>query len=290
MGACPVFSVRLQPRSGRPCRSPSPPPIPARTRCSTPLSVLLRRLPAFLERVCELAFVLSKAPEHYMSHGNVDHCLTRYGIALVVLAVPRYRPSQPKVRSTIHRLGRAFQRESSRHAFAGAIQEIGEPGASSIRAVPSLHSAGTVSYARRCEHDGVRTIANQSAHELEAQLPCRPQHPRIGTGGKRTAHGVRAVYREQESRERCVLKSPHTGAGRSRLSAAGKRGSSAGRSRPTSSMTWSTPACCGGFARTAAKQCRGPSLIVSRQAEFPMAHRGPKWHAAPKRRWLIPAL
>src|SRR5262249_32095935 len=41
-----------------------------------------------LERVCELGFVLSKAPEHYMSHGNIDHCLTRCGIALVVLAVP----------------------------------------------------------------------------------------------------------------------------------------------------------------------------------------------------------
>jgi hypothetical protein len=25
-------------------------------------------------------------------------------------------------------------------------------------------------------------------------------------------------------------------------------------------------------------------------AEFPMAQRGPKWHTAPERRWLIPAL
>ena len=35
---------------------------------------------------------------------------------------------------------------------------------------------------------------------------------------------------------------------------------------------------------------RGPSLIVSRRAEFPVAQRGPKWHTAPERRWLIPAL
>jgi hypothetical protein len=41
----------------------------------------------------------------------------------------------------IHRFGRAFQREFSRHAFAGGIQEIGEPRASSIMAVPSFCSA-----------------------------------------------------------------------------------------------------------------------------------------------------
>ncbi len=35
---------------------------------------------------------------------------------------------------------------------------------------------------------------------------------------------------------------------------------------------------------------RGPSMIVSRRAEFPVAQRGPKWHTAPERRWLIPAL
>ena len=96
----------------------------------------------------------------------------------------------------------AFQRESSHHAFTGGIQKIGEPGASSIMAVPSLDSAGAALYGRRWEHEGVRTIANHSAQEFGAQLPCRPQYPRIRTDGKRTAHGVRVVYREQEARER----------------------------------------------------------------------------------------
>jgi hypothetical protein len=133
-----------------------------------------------------------------------------------LLAVPRYRPSQPKVRSTIHRFGRAFQRESSRHAFAGGIPKIGEPGASSIRAVPSLHSAGAVlcgsaaakqglapSPRGACPSFAAETVRargrlhhrQQSAHEFAAQLPCRPQHPRIRTGGKRTTHGVRVLYR-----------------------------------------------------------------------------------------------
>jgi hypothetical protein len=35
---------------------------------------------------------------------------------------------------------------------------------------------------------------------------------------------------------------------------------------------------------------RGPSSIVSRHAELRVAQRGPKWHTAPQRRWLIPAL
>ena len=41
-----------------------------------------------------------------------------------------------------------------------------------------------------------------------------------------------------------------------------------------------------------AKQPKGcwPSLIVSWHAEFAVAQRGPKWHSALERRWLIPAL
>ena len=89
--------------------------------------------------------------------------------------------------------------ESSHHAFTGGIQKIGEPGASSIMAVPPLDSAGAALYGRRWEHEGVRTIANHSAQEFGAQLPCRPQYPRIRTDGKRTAHGVRVVYRTERA-------------------------------------------------------------------------------------------
>jgi len=96
----------------------------------------------------------------------------------------------------------AFQRESFRHAFTGRIQKIRDLGASSIMAGLSVDSAGAASYGRRCEHEGAATIANHSAQELGAQLPCRPQYPRIRTDGKRTAHGVRVVYRGQEARER----------------------------------------------------------------------------------------
>jgi hypothetical protein len=35
---------------------------------------------------------------------------------------------------------------------------------------------------------------------------------------------------------------------------------------------------------------RATHQFVFRPAEFPVAQRGPKWHSAPKRRWLIPAL
>jgi hypothetical protein len=70
-----------------------------------------------------------------------------------------------------------------------------DPGASSIMAVPAVDSAGAASYGRRREHEGVPTIANHSAQEFGAQLPCRPQYPRIRTDGKRTAHRVRVVYR-----------------------------------------------------------------------------------------------
>jgi hypothetical protein len=96
----------------------------------------------------------------------------------------------------------AFQRESFRHAFTGRIPKIRDPGASSIMAVPSVDSAGAASYGRRWEHEGVPTIATHSAQEFRAQLPCRPLYPRIRTDGKRTAHGVRVVYRGQEARER----------------------------------------------------------------------------------------
>jgi len=35
---------------------------------------------------------------------------------------------------------------------------------------------------------------------------------------------------------------------------------------------------------------RGPSLIVSRHAEFHVAHLSPKWHTTPERRWLFAPL
>ena len=85
---------------------------------------------------------------------------------------------------------------------AGLAQRRPAAAASSIMAVPPLDSAGPALYGRRWEHEDVRSIANHSAQEFGAQLPCRPQYPRIRTGEKRTAYGVRVVYREQEARER----------------------------------------------------------------------------------------
>ena len=58
------------------------------------------------------------------------------------------------------------------------------------------------------EHEGALTIANQSAQELGAQLPCRPRYPRIRTGGKRTPHGARVIYRAQGSRTMSIKESP----------------------------------------------------------------------------------
>ncbi len=91
----------------------------------------------------------------------------------------------------------AFQRESVRTAFTGRIRKIRDPGASSIMTVPAVDPVGAASCWRRWEHEGAAAIANQSAQYFGAQLRCRPQYPRIRTDGKRTAHGIRVVYRGQ---------------------------------------------------------------------------------------------
>ena len=73
--------------------------------------------------------------------------------------------SHPVTAYSMQSANPALPRESSRHAFTGGIQKSVNPGACSIIAVPSLDSAEAASYGRRQEHEGVRTIANQSAHE-----------------------------------------------------------------------------------------------------------------------------
>jgi hypothetical protein len=102
----------------------------------------------------------------------------------------------------------ASPRESSHRAFSGGIQKVGQPGAPSVMTVPSVDSAEAASYGRGWERGGVWTIANHSAHESGAQLPCRPQYPRIRTYGKRTAHGVRVIYREVRSTSLDPVPSP----------------------------------------------------------------------------------
>jgi Domain of unknown function (DUF4365) len=49
-----------------------------------------------LERVFELVFRRSEPPEHYMTHGDIDHRLAQCGITLVVLAVPPISPDPGK--------------------------------------------------------------------------------------------------------------------------------------------------------------------------------------------------
>ncbi len=66
--------------------------------------------------------------------------------------------------------------------------------------VASLDSAEAASDGRRWEHEGAATIANNGAQESRAQLPCRPQYPRIRTGRERTTNGICVVYRGQEDR------------------------------------------------------------------------------------------
>ncbi len=110
--------------------------------------------------------------------------------------------SHPVTAYSMQSANPALPRESSRHAFTGGIQKVGQLGAPSVIALPSFDSAGAASYGRRWERERVRTIANHSGHQFGAQLPCRPRHLRIRTGVKRTARGVRVLYREREARER----------------------------------------------------------------------------------------
>ena len=68
---------------------------------------------------------------------------------------------------------------------------------------------------------GVPTIANHSAQEFGAQLPCRPQYPLIGTDGKRTEHGIRMIYRGQGVRLHGPLRPPVAARPGRRLAATG---------------------------------------------------------------------
>ena len=84
---------------------------------------------------------------------------------------------------------------------------------------------------------------------------------------------------------------------RSRLSAAGKRGRSAGRSsafgRPTASVRRPpAPLRAGGKPRNRAEGSvrDNPDFECPGTPKLPVAQRGPKWHTAPQRRWLFPAL
>ena len=81
--------------------------------------------------------------------------------------------------------------------FGQAGAQAGSPGAAAHRV--AVRSSSTTLLSRlRGDGGSTRTLGPSptTVHtSFRAQLPCRPQHPPIRTDGKRTARGVRVLYR-----------------------------------------------------------------------------------------------
>ena len=115
------------------------------------LKIPIPRVLELLERVCELVFRANKAAKHYMTHGDINHCFTRCGIALIVLAVPPVAP-QPAERAlddpALRQHHEAFDlgwpqhglRQPTKdlfHAFGQVVPAVGAVGEDHLQSVES---------------------------------------------------------------------------------------------------------------------------------------------------------